>query len=147
MELAELEKLKCKCILVNQFMAEHGGFPPAVRPFFSESNRRIDEAYSLCNARLLRAISSDIDWQIINHMPISMALKMKRIFKVKFGADLEIIEVLERETVKKILLAGEIANGEEYLLVRGYLNEIGDRIGSAKQIEMLNVLLSVFQGI
>lgn len=146
MELAELDKLKCKCTLVNQYMAEHGGFPPAVRPFFAESNRRIDEAYSLCNIRLLRLISKDIDWQIMNNMPISMALKMKHVFRVKCGSELEIVEVLERETLKRILLAGEIANGEEYLLVREYLNEIGVDEHCTKQVEKLNVLISVFRG-
>ncbi|QNN44816.1 hypothetical protein [Pedobacter roseus] len=147
MIFSELETLKCKCILVNEFMAEHGGFSPAMRPFFAQSSKRIDEAYAMCNIKLLRAISSDIDYQIINHMPFSMALKMRQFLKDEPGADFHAIEILQTETIKKILLAEEIANGEEYWLVHNYLNKPETNPVREEEAQKLNILLSAFQGV
>lgn len=78
----DLDILKNKCLLFNQFMIEKGGFPVEMQSSFIESNKLINEAYGAGNMKVLKAMSRDIDNQILKHMPLSMALELK-IFSEK----------------------------------------------------------------
>lgn len=126
-------------------MAKHGGFKPAMRPFFDKSSKRIEEAYAMHNIKLLRAISCDIDYQVVNHIPFSMASKMRRMLKDELGADFDAVEILQVQTIKKILIAEEIANCEEYRLVLDYLERLGPLADEAEELRKLKVLMQDYQ--
>lgn len=142
--LDELERLKRKCIFVNQFMLDYGGFPMGMRPFLRESNKRIQEAHTSCNLRLLRLMSQDLDREVIKCMPFSMALKMKSQFKAQVGLDLREVLVIQKEKVKEILQAGKIDNGDEYLLVKDYINWPENNLMPVEEVVQLKFLMTKF---
>ncbi|WP_139180180.1 hypothetical protein [Pedobacter rhizosphaerae] len=129
---------------MNKFMAENGGFTLGMRHLFDESNNRILEAHTLLNIKLLRRMSDDLDYQILNNIPLSLALKLKVFFRAERQKDIEAVDLLQARTIKKILRNSEIANGEEYQLVKGYLNERDCKKGNAKELEKLRVLMHKF---
>ncbi len=76
----ELKILRDKCLLFNQFMMEKGGLPSALNEAYIESNKLIEDAFRDGNLKPLTAMSADIDDQVLRHMPISMALELKKVF-------------------------------------------------------------------
>ena len=141
---SEIDKLKEKCLLFNQFMLDYGGFPVELSSAFVESNKLIEEAYNKGNIKSLRAMSSDIDNQVITHMSLSMFLKLKEIFK-DFAIDFKAIEVSQLNSIKKTLKIGKISSEEEYRLILDYIIDDCSDSNKKVEIEKLNNLLIKFE--
>jgi hypothetical protein len=140
-----IDKLKEKCLLFNQFMLDYGGFPVELSSAFVESNKLIEEAYNKGNIKSLRAMSSDIDNQVIKHMSLSMFLKLKEIFKADFAIDFKAIEVSQLNSIKKTLKIGKISSEEEYRLILDYIIDDCSDSDKKVEIEKLNSLLIKFE--
>jgi len=110
-----------------------------------ESNKLIEEAYNKGNIKSLRAMSSDIDNQVIKHMSLSMFLKLKEIFKPDFAIDFKAIEVSQLNSIKKTLKIGKISSKEEYLLILDYIIDDCSDSDKKVEIEKLNNLLIKFE--
>jgi hypothetical protein len=83
----ELKSLRDKCILFNQFMSEKGNLPPQIAEAYIESKRLIELAYLKGEIKSLESMSSEIDNQVINHMPLSMAIEFKNLVKSELKID------------------------------------------------------------
>jgi hypothetical protein len=144
MEVKELEKLRDKCILFNQFMIEKGAVPNELVSAYTELNSLLESAYQEGKIRPLRAASNDIDDQVIRHMPLSMALELQSFFKSKLGIDLDIFEKARLKSIEKVLKKGKINNPQEYELLLIRVDEVHLDVGKAEEIERLNNLLITY---
>lgn len=142
---SEIEILKSKCLLFNQYMLDYGGFPVELRSSFVASNKLIEEVYRKGNIKPLRAMSSDIDNQITKHMSLSMVLRLKDAFKQELDIDFSAIEVFQLNVIKKILKIGKISTEEEYRLILEYINDAYFDSNKKVEIEKLNNLLVKFE--
>ena len=142
---SEIDNLKNKCLLFNQFMLDYGGFPQELKSSFAESNKLINEAYSKGNIKSLKSMSSDIDNQVIRHMSQSMVLKLMVLFKQKLNIDFKAAEIFQLNAIRKILKKGKIANEEEYRLILDYINDAYSDLFNENEIEKLNNLLVKFK--
>ncbi|RZK66665.1 MAG: hypothetical protein EOO85_26530 [Pedobacter sp.] len=142
---SEIDKLKEKCLLFNQFMLNYGGFPAELRSTFAESNKLIEEAHRKGNLKPLRAMSSDIDNQVTKYMSLSMVLKLKELFKQNLAIDFKAIEVSQLNSIKKILKIGKISSEEEHQLILDYISDACSDSDKKAEIEKLNTLLIRFE--
>ncbi|WP_443946630.1 hypothetical protein ACJVDH_05875 [Pedobacter sp. AW1-32] len=137
----ELEKLKNKCLLFNQFMIEKGGFPIQMQSSFVECNMLINEAYANRNNKLIKAMSADIDEQISRHMPLSMVLELQAyVLTLDFGS----VEEVKLKEIDKIIKRGRISGSGEYDLVINFVDEIHNDLARADEVNVLNGLLLKF---
>lgn len=143
--MSEIDNLKNKCLLFNQFMLDYGGFPVALASAFAESNKLINEAYSKGNIKCLRSMNSDIDNQVIRHMSQSMVSKLKALFKQKLDIDFKAAEISQLKAMRKMIKKGKVANEEEYRLILEYENDNVSDLLNLNEIEKLNSLLVKFE--
>lgn len=144
MENTTLKTLRDKCLLFNQFMIDTGAIPKELIGAYQEASKLIETAYQEGKMKPLKAASNDIDDQVIRHMPLSMAMELKKLFKEKLNIDFEAVDKARLKAIQKILKKRKISTGEEYELVLNRVDEIyavGDKTDEVKQ---LNELLTAF---
>ena len=134
----ELEQLRDKCLLFNQFMIEGGYFPDELAEGFKNSNTLIETFYKEGKIKPLKSMSNNIDSQALKHMPISMALKLKAFFKEKLDVNFEAVEKLRIKMIEKILKKGKISDAEEYRLVLSRIDEIYSEPDKSEELGLLN---------
>lgn len=144
MRTMELETLRDKCLLFNQFIIEKGHFPKELAEVFKETNRLIEVAYKEGNLKSLKAMSNDIDNQVIKQMPLSMALELKIFFRQKLGIDFEAVNKARLKAIDKIRKKGKISNSSEYELLLERVDEIYADAEKLGELERLNELLAAF---
>jgi hypothetical protein len=125
----ELDVLRNKCLLFNEFMIEKGGIPSELLPAFHESNKLINEAYAVGNIKVLKNMSRDIDDQVLRHMPESMAIDLKAVFT---GASIEFDtkDKARLKAIDKILSKKDLTNSEFEILINR-VDEIYDNPNKA----------------
>ncbi|MEJ5962752.1 hypothetical protein [Pedobacter immunditicola] len=144
MENIALKTLRDKCILYNQFMIDSGAIPRELMGTYLAANKYIEAAYQEGKMKPLKAISIDIDDQVIRHMPLSMANKLKGLFKEKLHIDYEAVDKARLKAIQKILKKGKISTGEEYELAFNRVDEIYAERDKADEVKQLNELLTAF---
>jgi hypothetical protein len=146
MEDQKLKALRDKCLLFNQFMIEGGYFPNELAEAFNESILLIEAAYKMGNLKPLKSMSNDIDSQVLRHMPLSMALKLKALFKEKLDVNFEAVDKARISMIGKILKKGKISNPEEYHVVLSRIDEIYSNPSKSEEMKRLTELLTVMEG-
>lgn len=144
MKNRDLDMLKNKCLLFNQFMIEKGGFPIEMRSSFIESNNLIIKAYEGNQIGVLKSMSNDIDNQVSKHMPLSMALDLKRLFKKELDIDFEAVDKARLKEIDRIIKRGKIVTPNGYELLVDHVDEIKTDITKSNEIKLLNNLLLSF---
>lgn len=139
----ELDILKNKCLLFNQFMIEKGGFPLEMQSSFVESNKLINEAYTNGKIKVLRAMSKDIDEQVLKHMSLSMTLELKAYFG-RLNIDFEAVDKARLKAIDKIVKKKKISGPGEYELIINRVDEIYDEPTRVEELNILNGLLLAF---
>lgn len=142
--IEELELLKNKALLFNQFMIGNGLFPTELIPALQASNKLIEDAFEQKRTAALKEADRNINEQV-RHMPIKMALELKTIFKEKLGIDYEIIELRRLKEIQKILKRKKIQTNEAYELIRDRADEIYTDTDKQEELERLNKLLAAFE--
>lgn len=140
MENIELKILKDKCLLFNRFLIERAGMHA---PLFDETNNLLEKAYQEKNIKVLKDADSDINEQV-KHMPLSLALELKKNFKEKLNIDFNVVEKVRIKTIEKILKKGEISSPEEYELLYNRVDEIYADPKKVDEIKRLNELLAAY---
>lgn len=143
-EDTELKKLRDKCLFFNQFMIESGTIPKELIHVYQEVNKLIETSYQEGKIRPLKAASRDIDDQVIRHMPLSMAIELKRLFKEKLSNDFETVDKARLKAIEKILKKGKISREDEYELVLNRIDEIYADKNKIAEVKELNKLLNAF---
>lgn len=144
MKNIELKALRDKCLLFNQFMIEGGYFPNELAAAFKDSNLLIEASYKDGKIRPLKSMSNDIDNQVLRHMPLSMALRLKAFFKDKLGIDFEAVNKARLQAIDKILKKGKISSPGEYELLIERVDEVYTDAEKSGELECLNELLAAF---
>lgn len=144
MKNIELKALRDKCLLFNQFMIEGGYVPNELVEAFKESRLLIEASYKDGKIKPLKSMSNDIDNQVLRHMPLSMALKLKAFFKEKLDVNFEAVDKARIKIIEKILKKGKISNPEEYGLVLSRIDEIYSEPSKSEETKHLNELLLAF---
>jgi len=144
MKNIELKALRDKCLLFNQFMIEGGYVPNELAEAFKDSNLLIEASYKDGKIQPLKSMSNDIDNQVLRHMPLSMALKLKAFFKEKLDVNFEAVDKARIKRIEKILKKGKISNPEEYGLVLSRIDEIYSEPSKSEEMKHLNELLLAF---
>lgn len=142
----ELDILKNKCLLFNQFMIEKGGFPIEMQSSFFESNKLINEAYANVKIKVLKTMSKDIDEQVLKHMSLPMVLELKAYFG-KLDIDFEAVDKARLSAIDKIVKKGKISGSSEYELLINRVDEIYNEPTRAEELDILNGLLLRFDAI
>lgn len=142
METNNLEILKNKCLLFNQFMRRYGGFPVELSAAFDESDKLIEKAYQEKDLKPLKAMSRDIDNQVLKHMPLTMAIKLKELFKEELNINFDAVEKAILKSIDKIVKKGKISNASEYELLLNRVEEIYSDESKKEEVEKLNMLLA-----
>lgn len=140
MSLDKLQILRDKCLFFNQFMIEEGLVPAEMVPFYKRSNSIIEEAFLSANLKPLSSMSSDIDNQILMHMPAEMALKLKKRYRDHFGVN--IVSDAYGKIIKRIINRGRILSNAEYELTLNRIDEIFENPSMAEEVRILNNLLT-----
>lgn len=141
----ELRIIRDKCLLFNHFMIESGLIPKELIGAYQESNQLIEVAYQEGKAKILKGASADIYDQVIRHMPLSMAVEVKKLFKEKLKIDFAIVKKDRLKAIEKILKTGKISTEEEFELVVNRIDEIYSDPGRKDEIKLLNKILASFE--
>jgi len=141
MENSELKFLRDKCLLYIQFMIQKMAASPELVEGLWETYRSVENAYQDEKIKPLKVMSLDIDDQVINHMPLTMAIEFKNLMKEKFQIDYNTVDKDRIKAIKKILKKEKISNQEEYELIMNRIDEIFSDITKAEELKSLNELL------
>jgi hypothetical protein len=106
-----------------------------------ETYRSVENAYQDEKMKPLKVMSLDIDDQVINHMPLTMAIEFKNLMKEKFQINYNTVDKDRIKAIKKILKKEKISNHEEYELIMNRIDEIFSDTTKAKELKSLNELL------
>jgi hypothetical protein len=139
----ELDVLRNKCLLFNQFMIEKGGIPSELLPAFHESNKLINEAHAVGNIKVLKAMSRDIDDQVLRHMPESMAIDLKAVFRV-VSIEFDTTGKTRLKAIDKILNKKKLTDSEFEILINR-VDEIYDKPTKEAEVAKINELLATFE--
>src|SRR6202049_4743110 len=120
----ELELLKDKCLLDTQFVIQKLSASPDSIKGLEETYRLVQKAYQAKWIKPLKAISADIDDQIIHHMPLPIAVEFKNLIKEKLKINYESVEKAYIRVIERILKKKKISNREEYELAVNRIDEI-----------------------
>lgn len=141
----ELKALRDKCLLFNNFMSEKWGLPPLMAKAYKESNRLIETAYLEGKIKPLKAMSSDIDNEVLRHMPLHLAEELKRLFKEKLDIDYNVVDLTRIKAINKIYKKGKITKLDEYMLLLNWVEEIYEDSSKKEEIKRINELLSSYK--
>jgi hypothetical protein len=144
METDNLKILRDKCLLFNQFMIDKGFIPGELIVAYQETNKLIEEAYQERKIKPLRAASNDIDDQVIRHMPLSIAMELKKLFKERLNFDFEAVDKARLKSIEKVLKKGKVNNPQEYELLLNRVDELHLDVSKTEDIERLNNLLITY---
>ena len=134
---AELQYLKKRCIIFNEYFYEKYGkldmYKNAIQVFEKEFENQ--------NLIGLRHANKDMNnW--LREMPIKDAMELGEILKKELGEDIELIEKKRLKAIDKILKRGKINNLDEYKLLHTRVEEIYDKPDKIVELEQMNNLLS-----
>lgn len=141
----ELEKLRLKCLLFNNFILKNGNIPAELIPTYEESDRLIEKAFAEKDIKPLKAMSRDIDHQVTRHMPKEMAEKLKEIFRNSLGTDYGVADDTLIRAIERIKKNGKIFKGSEYELVLNRAEDIALDSEKAAELSQLNELLAAYR--
>jgi hypothetical protein len=134
--------LRDKCLLFVQFLLEKNTIPQELIPSYKDMINKINTAYQEKKVKPLKAMSTDIDDQVMRHMPLATALDFKNVLKEKLKIDYDIFEKKRKKIIEKIIRKRKIANREEYELIINRLDEIFADSDKADELKALNELLA-----
>lgn len=140
----ELEFLREKCLLFNQFMMEKVA-PIQMHEFYKESNKLIEKAFKSQNLKPLQVMSKEIDRDILKHMPLPMAVEFKKFVSDKINIDFDAINKAHGKFIERLLKRGKISNEEEYRLILDRIDDIYSNKDNTDEVKQLNKLLIDFQ--
>ena len=140
MKNIELKILKDKCLLFNQFLINRAGVPAQL---LEETNKLLEKAYQEKNIKALKAADSDNNEQV-RHMPLQLALELKKLFKEKLNIDFDVVDKVRIKTIEKILKKGKISKPEEYELLLNRVDEIYADPNKTDEVKRLNELLAAY---
>jgi hypothetical protein len=147
MKNTELKKLTENGILFRQFMIEKGLIPSELIGSLKESDEKIEKAYQEGNIKPLKAVSVDIDDQVMRHMPLSFAIEFKNYIKEKLDINYDVIDKKRIKTIEKVLKKGKISNHEEWEIVSNRVDEIFADNTKGEELKNLNELLLKYEKI
>jgi len=134
--------LRDKCLLFVQFLLEKNTIPQELVPSYKDMINKINTAYQEKKVKPLKAMSTDIDDQVMRHMPLATALDFKNVLKEKLKIDYDIFEKKRKKLIEKIIRKRKIANREEYELIINRLDEIFADSDKVDELKALNELLA-----
>lgn len=134
--MENLELLKNKILLFNEFLIEKLGMP---REFFIETNNLIEVAYQEKNTKVLKSGDKEIYLQL-KEMPLEKQLELKELFKEKLDINLDILQKLFEKSIEKIIKRGKILNDDEYRLLLDKIDNLTE-IKTEDEIKKINTLL------
>jgi len=134
--------LRDKCLLFVQFLLEKNTIPQELVPSYKDMINKINTAYQEKKVKPLKAMSTDIDDQVMRHMPLATAMDFKNVLNEKLKIDYDIFEKKRKKLIEKIIRKGKIANREEYELIINRLDEIFADSDKVDELKALNELLA-----
>jgi hypothetical protein len=141
----ELELLKDKCLLYTQFVIQKLSASPDSIKGLEETYRLVQKAYQAKRIKPLKAISADIDDQIIHHMPLPIAVEFKNLIKEKLKINYESVEIAYIRVIERILKKRKISNRGEYELAVNRIDEIFADNTKALELKTLNKLMAEYE--
>jgi hypothetical protein len=139
----ELKTLRDKCLLFNKFMVEKGGIPLQLLEAYEKSSKLIESAYLEGKIKPLKAMSTDIDNQVLRYMPLTLAEELRILFKESLNIDYDVVDKARLKAIEKILKKGKISNPDEYELLLNRVDEIYlDNSKSNEVIEINKILVN-----
>jgi Zn-dependent M16 (insulinase) family peptidase len=145
MKNSELERLRDKCLFYTQFLIQKLSDSPELIKGLEETYRLVEKAYQDEKIKPLKAMSAEIDDQVICHMPLSMAVEFKNLIKEKLKINYDDVDKAHMKVVERILKKEKISNGEEYKLIVNRIDEIFADINKAEELKKLNKLLLEYE--
>ncbi len=141
----ELKKMRDKCLLFNQYMIKKGNLPVVLLNAFAESNVLIEKAYLEKNPKPLKALSRDIDNQVLKQMPLEMAKELKLLFEKELNINYDVVLRAQDITINRILKRAKILNEQEYRLMLDRVDANLSEGDKKHQVERMNNLLAAYQ--
>lgn len=141
MKSSELKLLRDKCLLFTGFAIQKLSDSPELIKGFEENYRFVEKAYREEKIKPLKAMSDEIDNQVIHHMPLAMAVEFKKLIKEKLKINYDVIDKALKKAIERILESEKISTPEEYELVMNRIDEIFANTTRAKELKILNTLL------
>jgi len=145
MKNSELERLRDKCLFYTQFLIQKLSDSPELIKGLEETYRLVEKAYQDEKIKPLRAMSAEIDDQVICHMPLSMAVEFKNLIKEKLKINYNDVNKTHMKVVERILKKEKIYKRKEYKLIVNRIDKIFADINKAEKLKKLNKLLLEYE--
>ena len=145
MKNSELELLKDKCLFYTQFLIQKLSASPELIKGLEETYRLVEKAYQDEKIKPLKAMSAEIDDQVICHMPLSMAVEFKNLIKEKLKINYDDVDKAHLKVIERILKNEKISNREEYKLIANRIDEIYTDTTKVEELKNLNKLLTEYE--
>lgn len=145
MNIEDLTRLRDKCNLFNKFMMNHPDMLNEIIPALEESNDLINDAFAKRRISRLKAMSNDIDDQVLSGVSIKDATNFKALLMDKYGIDYEIIGKARVRKIQNILKRGKISSFDEFELIESRVDPIYSDPDCTEEMEELNKLLLEYE--
>jgi hypothetical protein len=145
MKNQELKLLKDKCLFYTRFVIQKLSGSPELIKGLEETSRLVEKAYQDEKIKPLKAMSAEIDDQVIRHMPLSMAVEFKNLIKEKLKIAYDDVDKAHLKIIERILKKEKISNTEEYKLIVSRIDEIFTDVTKAQELRRLNALLVEYE--
>ena len=142
---SELELLKDKCLFYTQFVIQKLSASPDSIKGMEETYRLVQKAYQMKRVKPLKAISADIDDQVLRYMPLPIALEFKNLIKERLKIDYAEVEEAYLQVIQRILKREKIANDQEYELSVNRIDEIFYDTSKTEELKILNNLVAEYE--
>jgi len=141
----EFELLRDKCLFYTQFIIQKLSARPESVKGIEETYRLIQNAYEAKKIRPLRAISADIDDQVLRHMPLMIAVEFRKLINDKLKIDYEDVTKAYHTVIQRIVEDGTIANRQEYELALNRIDEIFSDETRCDELKALTELVTAYE--
>lgn len=136
--------LRDKCLLYNKFIIDKGGLPAALVQIVMESDKVIETAYLKNDIKRLKAMSADIDDEVLRQMSLSMAQEIRRLFLDKLNIDYDEEGSARTKIIEDIFKKGNISTPDEYELLLNRIDEIYADPSKAEEVQRINDILAAY---
>lgn len=139
----DLKLLRDKIIVFNKFKVEKGLIPKELLALIEQTNLLVEKAYQDKFTRALKEASNDINEQV-RHMPLSLAIELKRLFKNELNIDFDVVDKLRLKEIEKILKIGKVLTDEQYRLLEDRVDEIYTDADKVNELNQINSVLLTY---
>ena len=145
MNNGELELLRDKCLFYTQFIIQKLSAKPESVKGLEETYRLIQNAYETKRIKPLRAISADIDDQVLRHMPLMIAVEFSKLINDRLKIDYEDVTNAYHTVIHRIVEDGKITNRQEYELALNRIDEIFSDETQSGELKALTELVTTYE--